>query len=87
VVAFLLRLEPRLGAIEHSEVTPHLELALFQPELGLVDFAVVGIQDGATLVAIATRAEILDDDETDDRLVLVLALTRGAGLRLARSGR
>src|SRR5262245_7615341 len=78
-----LRRNPRLGTIEHSEVAADLQLAAFHPELRLVDLAVLGIQNRAALVTIPTRAQILDDDKPDDGLVLIFALTRRAGLRLA----
>ena len=57
--------------------------AVLAPDLGLVDLAVLGVQDGAALVAISAEPEILDDDEPDDGLVLVGALAFGACLRLA----
>src|SRR5215813_330282 len=81
--SFSLCLDPRLGTIEHSEVASDLQLAVFHPELRLVDLAVLGIQNRAALVTIPARAQILDDDKPDDGLVLIFALTRRAGLRLA----
>src|SRR5712691_11380448 len=76
-------LEPGLRLVEHSEIAADLELAVFDPDLSLVDLAVFGIHDGAALVAISVQAQILDDDEPDDGFVLVGARALDADLRLA----
>src|SRR5262245_51021401 len=78
-----VRLEPRLGLVERTEVAADLELPVLAPDLGLVDLAVLGIQDGTALVAVSAEVEVLDDDEADDRLVLFGPLALGAGLRLS----
>src|SRR5262245_9909870 len=78
-----LRLGPRLSTIEHSEVAPDLQLAVFHPDLRFIDLAVLGIQNRAAFEAIPARAEVLDDHKPDDGLVLVVALTLGTGPRIA----
>src|SRR5215510_6936861 len=77
------RLDPRLRLVEESEIAANLQLSVLDPHLGLVDLAVFGIHDRAALVAISAQAEVLDDDEPDDGLVLVGARALGANLRLA----
>src|SRR5262249_19529226 len=79
----LLRPHPSLGAIEHADIAPDLERALFAPNFRLVNFAVFGIHDRAALEAVAVGAEILENDQSDDGLILVGARAPGADLRLA----
>src|SRR4030095_8418166 len=74
-----------VGAVEDAEVPAALQLAALLPDLGLVDLAVVRVEDGAALVAILVATHPLDDLEPDDRLVLVFAGARRALLRLALS--
>src|SRR3989304_4708001 len=76
-------LEPRLRLEEKADVAAPLELSILDPELRLVDLAVLGIHDGPALVAIPAEGEVPDDHEPHDGFVLVGARTRGAGLRLA----
>src|SRR5512145_3448317 len=81
-VALLLP-EPGLRPVKQAHVATDLQLAIFSPDLGLVDLAVLGVEDGATLVALPSGGEILDDDEPDDRFVFLGARALGADLRLA----
>src|SRR5262245_18456690 len=53
--------QPRLRFEEHAGVAANLQLAVFRPDLGLVDLAVGWIGDRAVLVALAARRETLDD--------------------------
>src|SRR4029450_8216849 len=76
-------LDPGLRLVEGAEIAPHLELGRLGPHLGLVDLAVLGVCDRAVLVAVAAGAQVLDDHEAHDRLVLVRPRALGAGLRLA----
>src|SRR3989441_7129065 len=77
------RLEPGLRLVEEAEIAANLQGSVLDPHLGLVDLAVFGIHDRAALVAISAQAEVFDDDEPDDGLVLVGARALGAHLRLA----
>jgi hypothetical protein len=76
-------LRPRLGSVEKPEVAANFELPLFNPELCLVDLSVVWVQDRAALPVAAIGAQILDEDQPDDGLVLVAARALDAVLRLA----
>src|SRR5262249_15228822 len=78
-----VRPHPGLRLVEHPQVSAHLELAVLRPHLGLVDLAVLGVQNGAVLVAVPARGEPPDDDEADDGLVFVGAIALDAHLRLA----
>src|SRR6266571_4139766 len=75
-------LKPCLCLVNRAEVPSNLEFPALDPHLRLVDLAVLRIQDDPALVAIPAQAEVLDDDEPDDGLVLVGARTLGARLRL-----
>src|SRR5206468_5857030 len=76
-------LDPGLCLVQGAEIPSNLELPVLDPHLRLVDLSVLRIQDGPALVAISARAEVADDDEPDDGLVLVGARALGARLRLA----
>src|SRR3989304_10201670 len=76
-------LEPRLRLEEKADVAAPLELSILDPELRLVDLAVLGIHDGPALVAIPAEGEVPDDHEPHDGFVLVGGRTRWAGLRRA----
>src|SRR5262245_28687747 len=75
---------PGPRAVEHAQIAADLELAVFNPDLCLVDLAVTRVQDRAVLVPIALRDEIPHDHEPDDRLVLVItrALSADLGMTL-----
>src|SRR5262245_40091639 len=75
--------EPRLRPVERPEVAAHLELAVLDPDLRLVDLAVLGVQDGAARVAIAAHHKVPDDHEAEDGLVLVGPGALEANLRVA----
>jgi hypothetical protein len=64
-------LDPGLRLVEKAEIATNLELAILHPEFGLIDLAVLRVQDGAAFVAIFAQREILDYDEADYGLVLV----------------
>src|SRR6266542_1392075 len=66
-----VRLQPRLSAVEGTEVAADLERPGLDPQLCPVDLAVLGIHDRAPPVALAGGGEALDDDEADDGRVLV----------------
>src|SRR5262249_37707784 len=77
------RLLPGLRLVEHADVAADLERALLGPDFGLVHLPVLRVGDGAALVAVTAGAQILDDDQADDRLVLVRPRTLRADLGLA----